>query len=178
MAYRAGPIAGSYWVQEQLVAGPYPGGRFEVDLRARLRLLLQVGVSFFLDLTEDGEKGLGSYEGILLQEARAAGLRVEHARAPIQDFGIPTAAQMRGALDALDAAIAKGHAVYVHCYAGIGRTGTVVGCFLVRHGLSGEAALDEIAVLRRALGSDAQPSPITQEQRGMVMHWSEGDGVE
>jgi len=178
MAYRAGPISGSYWVQEQLAAGPYPGGRFEVDLRARLRLLLQAGVSFFLDLTEDGEKDLVSYERILRQEAGTVGLRVEYARAPIQDFDIPTAAQMRGALDTLDAAIARGHTVYLHCYAGIGRTGTVVGCFLVRHGLAGEAALDEIAALRRGLGPDAQSSPITSEQRGMVLHWSERDGVE
>lgn len=34
-------------------------------------------------------------------------------------------------------ALAAGQTVYVHCYGGIGRTGTVVGCWLVRHGLSG-----------------------------------------
>ena len=38
-------------------------------------------------------------------------------------------------LDDVDAALADGGAVYVHCWGGIGRTGTVVGCWLVRHGL-------------------------------------------
>ena len=96
---------------------------------------------------------------------------------PIQDFGIPTIAQMRKALDALDAAVAGGHTVYVHCYAGIGRTGTVVGCYLVRHGWSGQEALDEIVALRRGLGSEAQPSPITAEQRALVLNWTETVGV-
>jgi ADP-ribosyl-[dinitrogen reductase] hydrolase len=32
----------------------------------------------------------------------------------------------------------------VHCRAGIGRTGTVVGCWLVEQGLAGEDALDEL----------------------------------
>jgi hypothetical protein len=172
-----GPVAGSYWVQDRLVAGPYPGGRHEHSLRARLRLLLEAGVTHFLDLTESGEKGLAPYKGILRMEAAAAGLRIEYARAPIHDFDIPTIAQMREVLDLLDAAIAGGHTVYVHCYAGIGRTGTVVGCFLVRHGLSGREALDEIAALRRGLGSEAQPSPITAEQRAMVLNWIETDGV-
>jgi protein-tyrosine phosphatase len=96
-------------------------------------------------------------------------------RAPIQDFGIPTTAQMREALDLLDAAIARGHRVYLHCYAGIGRTGTVVGCYLVRHGLGGRAALDEIAALRGGLGPEARPSPITPEQRRMVLTRPEAD---
>ena len=35
--------------------------------------------------------------------------------------------------------------VYVHCWGGIGRTGTVVGCWLVRHGMTGDEALAEFA---------------------------------
>lgn len=38
--------------------------------------------------------------------------------------------------------------VYVHCWGGIGRTGTVVGCLLVDAGMSGEAAVARIAALR------------------------------
>ena len=38
---------------------------------------------------------------------------------------------MREILDCLDDALRSGRKVYVHCRAGIGRTGTVVGCLLV-----------------------------------------------
>ena len=68
---------------------------------------------------------------------------------PIHDVSTPTQAQMARILDAIDAALAVGHAVYLHCYGGIGRTGTVVGCYLVRHGMDGEEALAEIARLRQ-----------------------------
>ena len=69
-------------------------------------------------------------------------------------------------LDALDSALAAGHTVYLHCHGGRGRTGTVVGCWLVRHGLTGEQALDRIADLR---GDDE--SPETDEQRAFVLNW-------
>ena len=32
-------------------------------------------------------------------------------------------------LDSLDTAIADEHTIYLHCWGGIGRTGTVVGCW-------------------------------------------------
>jgi protein-tyrosine phosphatase len=164
-------IDGCYWVHERLLAGEYPGGWTERKLRKRLRALLGAGVTFFLDLTEAGEKGLRPYDPTLRQEAGATGREVEYRRVPIPDFDTPSADQMRELLDALDAALAAGHTVFVHCYAGAGRTGTVVGCFLARHGLSGKAALSEIARLRRDLGPRASPSPITDEQRQMVHDW-------
>ena len=46
---------------------------------------------------------------------------------------------------AIDEAMSAGKAVYVHCWGGVGRTGTVVGCWLVRHGRTGEQALEQIA---------------------------------
>ena len=52
-------------------------------------------------------------------------------------------------LDDLDQALADGHRVYLHCFGGIGRTGTVVGCYLVRHGMTGNEVLEQIAAWRR-----------------------------
>lgn len=166
-----GPIPGSYWVQDRFVAGEHPDDWSERQLRARLRSLLRVGITFFLDLTEHEEKRLRPYHAILCQESRSAGRVVQYRRMPIPDFEAPTVDQMHHILDLLDAALAAGYAVYVHCYAGIGRTGTVVGCFLVRHGWSGQEALDEIVALRRGLDSNGQLSPITREQREMVLSW-------
>ena len=59
-------------------------------------------------------------------------------------------ALMRSILDAIDAAVSQGRRVYVHCRAGIGRTGTVVGCYLVRHGMSGPQAIAQISLWRAA----------------------------
>ena len=49
----------------------------------------------------------------------------------------PGVGVMKRILDDVDEAIAGGGLTYVHCWGGIGRTGTVVGCWLVRHGLEG-----------------------------------------
>ncbi|MEO8827751.1 MAG: protein-tyrosine phosphatase family protein, partial [Lapillicoccus sp.] len=38
--------------------------------------------------------------------------------------------------------------VYVHCWGGRGRTGTVVGCLLVDDGLSFDEVIDRLAELR------------------------------
>jgi hypothetical protein len=67
--------------------------------------------------------------------------RAEYRRCTIVDFGVPSPQEMTAILDVLDAALAAGRVVYLHCWGGVGRTGTVVGCYLVRHGMRGEEAL-------------------------------------
>jgi protein-tyrosine phosphatase len=173
----SGPIEGSYWVSESLAAGRTPGSRSRRRLQARLQRLLDAGVGFFMDLTEHREKALRPYDLALRQEAQAAGRVVQYVRAPIPDFEAPTVEQMCQILDRLDAALSEGQVVYLHCYAGEGRTGTVVGCYLVRHGRSGQGALDEIARLRRGLDSGDRPSPITDGQRRMVRRWAAYDSA-
>jgi len=173
------PIAGSYWVQDGFLAGDYPGGWARYEGQARLHKLLRARVTFFLDLTRRREKDLQPYDTLLYREAQALGRRVRYMRVPIPDYATPTVDQMRQLLDLLDAALAAaraaGHRIYLHCYAGVGRTGTVVGCFLVRHGWSGPAALDQIVELRRELDPEGHPSPITSQQRALVRDWANHD---
>jgi hypothetical protein len=173
------PIPDSYWVEPgRLLAGEYPGARYDVQARAKLRRLLGAGVTLYLDLTEPSEYGLRPYAPLLQSEAAALGLEsgaVEHRRMSIPDLGTPSPEHMSRILDAIDAALEAGHVVYVHCYGGIGRTGTVVGCYMVRRGLPGQAALDEIARLRHGTPDGWRRSPETAAQRQMVRDWPVGD---
>jgi len=49
----------------------------------------------------------------------------------------------------------------------------VVGCYLARRGMGGEAALQEITRLRQGIAS-TRHSPETEEQREMVRNWPSG----
>jgi protein-tyrosine phosphatase len=168
-------ILDSYWVRPgQLMAGEYPSDWNDRGTRKKLRGLLNECVSFFLDLTEAREYDLKPYAPLLEKEAAALGQGVEHQRMPIQDRGTPTTGQMTRILDTIDDVLAAGGTVYVHCYAGIGRTGTVVGCYLVRHGITGEEALAEIPRLRRDMWGGWVSSPETAAQRAMVREWPVG----
>jgi hypothetical protein len=164
-------IDGCYWVHAHLLAGGYPQARNQRRLRRRLRSILRAGVTFFLDLTEPGEKGLQPYAPILHELAQAASRPVEYTHLPIPDFDTPSIDHMREILDTLDAALDAGHTVFVHCHAGVGRTGTVVGCYLVRRGWHPRLALSEIVRLRSEIDPWESPSPVTEEQRQMVQDW-------
>jgi hypothetical protein len=167
-----GPIEGSYWVEPgRLLAGPYPAAQTEEGTRARLHALIEVGVSVFVDLTEPHE--YAPYIPLALEEAGRVGRRVRYVRLPIVNFGVPERDHMRAILDTIDAALFAGEIVYVHCMGGIGRTGTTVGCWLVRHGQPGEDALQAIERLR----GDGVESPETPEQFAFVRGWREGDAT-
>lgn len=171
----ATPIPNAYWVLPgQLLAGEYPGS-LDPELRQRrLHQFLQAGVSFFLDLTEEGE--LIPYKPILQEQAWAIGLPCPpvHRRMPIPDFGVPTIPEMRLILGVIDDALSAGHTVYVHCWGGTGRTGTVVGCYLVQQGLNGAESLQRLSSLRRQTPTAGRDSPETKVQRQMVLRWSQG----
>jgi protein-tyrosine phosphatase len=151
----------------RFLAGEYPGSRRAGSPSPRLAALLEAGITCFVDLTRPGE--LPDYDDDLRNES----IRfhpVFHLYSAIGDFGLPTISQMKNLLDEIDSALARGEKIYLHCQAGIGRTGTVVGCYLVRHGLSGRAALHRLNELRHRLPFPF-PSPETEDQRQFVLNW-------
>jgi ADP-ribosylglycohydrolase len=157
------PLAESYWViPGRLLAGKYPGGKNLKELERRLGPLLDAGFDGFLDLTEDGE--MPTYVDYLPES-------VDHVRMPITDHGVPRdvahMAEIQGVLDDL---LAAGRRVYVHCRAGIGRTGTVVACHLIEQGMSPEDALRRLNELWQASDrADTWPEvPETDEQRDFI----------
>ena len=166
------PIPDSYWViPGKLLAGAYPGDSDDVAARRKLNTLLDAGVTAFVDLTEAGEYDLRPYWPLLQDLAEQRSITVSYRRLSIADFAVPTAVSMAAILATIDETLAAGQAVYVHCFGGIGRTGTVVGCFLVRYGMTGEQALAAIAARRVGTLNADKRSPETEAQRALVLAW-------
>ena len=172
-----GPIPNSYVVPgTRLMAGEYPGHRDSREAGARLAALLDAGVRTFVDLTAPAD-ALEPYEPVLRR--LPFGPDAERLSFPIKDVSITHAEGMCRILDAIDSALAADHAVYVHCWGGVGRTGTVVGCWLVRHGKTGDEAVAEVNRLfqfmtpKKLAGHPV--SPETGEQREMIRGWREAE---
>jgi protein-tyrosine phosphatase len=164
----------TYWVTEgRFLAGEYPRNIDVGKSVPKLRSLLEVGVTFFVDLTEEGE--LSTYDQLLTEVADETRLPVEYRRFPIPDVSVPEdAEQMKSILNTIDSALDAGHGVYVHCWGGVGRTGTVAGCWLNRHGHKGPAAL--VALSERwehCEKARTRDAPETEAQRQFVLNWRE-----
>ena len=148
------------WIEDgQLVAGRHPCAWSPAEAEREVEALLEVGVTLFLDLTQPGE--LVPYERLLRNGSR-------HVRLPVRDFTVPSEEQILVVLDLIDSELQAGGIVYVHCWAGCGRTGVVVGCWLVRHGAEPGVALERIAEAR------GPGCPQTLEQRLAVLGWERG----
>lgn len=74
----------------------------------------------------------------------------------IDDMDAPDPAALELALDWLDNLLAAGGKAFIHCRFGMGRTGTVLACWLLRTGLSPEACGQAVAGFRATPQSAAQ----------------------
>jgi dolichol-phosphate mannosyltransferase len=160
------PLPNSYWViPGRLLAGEYPFGADDADALARLARLDQAGVDYFVDLTHEYEQP--GYRHLL--PARST-----YVRSAITDTWVPNdAAQMRKILSDIREALSLGRCVYVHCRAGIGRTGLVIGCFLAEEERSGKSALRRLNRLwQQSARAGSWPKvPQTSEQADYIRLW-------
>jgi protein-tyrosine phosphatase len=168
------PYAETFWVVPgRFLAGEHPTESDEASTKARLSALLDAGIRTFIDLTEEQE--IKGYHHLLRAEAGSRRLESTFLRIPIPDRGVPLAWTLSCILDVIDRSVTAQNPVFVHCFAGIGRTGTVVGCYLKRHGLaSSQDVLAKIAELRRLMPGGGESSPHTLEQVRVVEHWKKG----
>jgi atypical dual specificity phosphatase len=161
------PFEHCYWLLPgQVLAGEHPGARGSAALMAqRLRTLEACGIGCIIDLTRPAEP-----------LPRYLPMAAHRLSFPVHDFGVPSPDLMRSVLDAMAKALDAGQGVYLHCRAGIGRTGTVAGCWLVDQGLDADEAL---ALLQRKFhaapqGRSGRPTPETEAQRAFVAAWPRG----
>lgn len=176
------PIPDSYWIEfdglqferkpdGRLLAGEYPGAKDRNEAEKKIKDFLDAGVTHFIDLTKAGEYQLRPYASLVANSAGERGVKISYQRMAIKDMAIPTPKQMVKILDQIDNSLTQGKTVYVHCFAGIGRTGMVIGCWLVRHGLTGRQAVAKIGALRRGTPKGWRDSPETEEQHQMILAW-------
>jgi len=169
------PFPSTYWVvPDQLLAGEHPVEISEDLTLARLSALLDAGIRTFVNLTEEREK-MQSYSHLVRTLVADQHKDIKVLRMPIPDRNIPTVENLRAILNVIDDSVANGNPVFVHCFAGIGRTGTIVGCYLRRHGrATDQNVIAKISELRRQMPGGAEASPHTPEQVELVKSWKEG----
>ncbi len=160
------PLANSYWViPGRLLAGEYPAVADRAESSSRLGRLRLAGLDTYIDLTEPGERP--DYRHFLSK-------RAEYLRSAIVDESVPaTVAQTRELLAAIRSALACKRSIYVHCRAGIGRTGLLMGCYLAEEERDGEAALERLNLLwRQSARAQHWPRvPQTTEQTDYIRRW-------
>jgi atypical dual specificity phosphatase len=100
------------------------------------------------------EKGVGLVVCLTLappaaDEMAAAGIDVLHV--PVADFSAPTVEDIEKFLEQARFYRHEGKGIVVHCGAGVGRTGTMIACYLVDRGMTSREAID--LVRRKRPGS-------------------------
>jgi atypical dual specificity phosphatase len=174
---RPRPIPNSYWATRLLLACEYPWTPANPST-PKLDALLHAGVRTFIDLTESGE--LLPYCGeVLSSRAEVLGIdkqAIEYHRFPIHDRSLPHSIEfMYSLMDALRDNERRGRITAVHCRGGIGRTGMVIGCWLVDSGRArnGREALALVARKWKTVEKCRRypHSPETGDQSDFVMRF-------
>jgi atypical dual specificity phosphatase len=120
------------WLEEdRLAACRYPRAE-----RA-LRELAEQGVEVLVNLHERPHSP---------QALERHGLTELHL--PVPDFTPPTQRQLAYGIAAIEQALADGRRVAVHCGAGLGRTGTLLACYLVKQGVGPNEAIARVRAVR------------------------------
>jgi hypothetical protein len=171
------PFQKSKWVVPgKLLAGNFPGNRDSRVARRKLTAMLNVGIRAIVNLMQEWEiNRLGvpfvPYAELWHVLSVRRKLRTKAIRIPVWDLSAPMPARMAHILDTIDELIAKGMPVYIHCRGGVGRTGTVIACWKIRHGL---ADRDELVQEILAAPDHSLLVPETGCQISAVRRWQAG----
>lgn len=111
------------------------------------------------------EEGFGAVISVCeapLERAMLEEFGFEYLHLPVVDFSAPTMEQIEKAVAFAKRRIESGARVLIHCFAGYGRTGTMLACYLVHEGRAAADAIDEVRLLR--------PGSIEDPSQEVVIH--------
>ena len=128
-------------------AGEYPGDRDNEIAKKKISRLLEMGIRHFIDLTEEGE---------LIPYSTMLPIGTTYLRFPIVDQNTPkredSVVQLLNDIHELQK---KEGGIYIHCWGGVGRTGTIIGCLIAKElNLSLE---DSLKQLRKDFEAETMP---------------------
>ncbi len=166
-AFISRPLFQSYVIDYNLYAGEYPGNKNGETAEKKVKQMVHFGIKHFIDLTEEHE--LRPYIQCL-----PAG--VTYTRFPIPDCGVPRSVEkVHRLIDRIDDLLNRNDgAVYLHCWGGVGRTGTIVACYLARHSANPTPArmLKSLRELFSAMPKSAcRVTPETRDQMDFVKNF-------
>ena len=153
-----------YWLDEswpgRLAVGPRPrGGEWLKDDVSSWKRAQIDGVLSLLTPDEEQDMDLREQAG----EVRAQGM--SFTSFPIADRQTPKSeSKLAEVLELATRDLSDGRNVLVHCRQGIGRSGLVAACLLVKKGMSPGAAVDLVSAARGV------SVPETPEQRDWIDH--------
>ena len=166
------PLHQSYYLHGYLFAGEYPGDKDEEVAKQKIKQMVHFGVKHFVDLTEEGE--LRPYSHLLPKGTT-------YLRFPIPDCGVPQSVEsVNRLLDKIADFEKMDGYTYIHCWGGVGRTGTIVGCLKARELQLCGHEYDALTVLRnffRDMPKSAyRKTPETAEQEAFIRAFERSAG--
>jgi atypical dual specificity phosphatase len=122
------------WVEPDVLAA----SRMPLDIND-VRSLREQGVGAIVSLTE---QPLTLFQSIT-RDALGA-LDITYLHVPIPDHHAPTQEQAHVILRFVELMCERQRAVFVHCHAGVGRTGTILHLYYLAQGMTLEAAREQV----------------------------------